>query len=537
MTDRKQLAERMTAQQRNEISAHDHSSAEAGGTILQPSDLVTAESPLVDVRQYGVVGDGTTDDTAALQAAVDAATPRGVLFVPSTFDVRFEETIDIDLEATDEAIMDGTAEQTPFALLCHGRLTPAAGIGDGLHLHHAVEPYVFVRFHEGGGDVETDHALHVTDTLGGVYEGFARFFDGTVFTFTRGDTRLAGVVVDYLRASVVGRELLMAGEPDAPLGAESGVGSIEDVWGLPELGMEFRHVKGLKIDQYENVVGPNLTTRGNRFESCENVIIDKFAVGGSAEIDELVEFRNCRNLQVGAIFAHAMPGTGVVIDSVEHAQFDRIFVNTQGEIGVDYRQTGELETGENRIQIDTMGTAGRCLLIREEVTGSNHYFTGTFVGSNDPTTVETRDAERIVFHDATLEGALGDDPALAIPEENDVYLANVDVDGIEGRPRLQNGMGRATGVTETPNASEWPTGSVVEYTPESGESTTALYQLFPSGWVRLADAPAEFDTSASDNDDSLPGPGLLASIGTLGGAAYLWRQLRDDDIESVESSE
>src|SRR5579883_3358932 len=35
-----------------------------------------------NVKQYGAKGDGTTDDTAAIQAAISAASTGGVIFLP-----------------------------------------------------------------------------------------------------------------------------------------------------------------------------------------------------------------------------------------------------------------------------------------------------------------------------------------------------------------------------------------------------------------------------------------------------------------------
>lgn len=47
------------------------------------------EKNIVNVKDYGAVGDGTTDDTAAIQAAVDDLTSNGVLyFPPSVYNIR-----------------------------------------------------------------------------------------------------------------------------------------------------------------------------------------------------------------------------------------------------------------------------------------------------------------------------------------------------------------------------------------------------------------------------------------------------------------
>lgn len=45
-------------------------------------DLRTADKPVRDVRAHGAVGDGETDDTAAIQAALDGALDGDVIYVP-----------------------------------------------------------------------------------------------------------------------------------------------------------------------------------------------------------------------------------------------------------------------------------------------------------------------------------------------------------------------------------------------------------------------------------------------------------------------
>jgi len=61
---------------------------------LSVKDFITS-GPYIDVRAYGAVGDGVTDDTAALQAALNAAIGKTVLFQPLTYKITSKLTVSL----------------------------------------------------------------------------------------------------------------------------------------------------------------------------------------------------------------------------------------------------------------------------------------------------------------------------------------------------------------------------------------------------------------------------------------------------------
>lgn len=468
----------------SKVPIHDHSSSEHGGDTLRPEDLATKRTPVVDVRSYGVEGDGETDDGEAFQEAVDAATPHGVLHVPYTVDLYFEQSIDVDLGLDDEAVQDGTGEQTRFALLCDGALSPAPGLGDAIHLHHGRFPYVDVRIDGGGESVETDTAIRISDMHGGLFEGYATNYDGTVFEFDNGRTRTAGVTIGNLQTFGCGQPILMhPGPTEETLGGEQGVGEIYNVWDAASVRCPvFQSTRGLSINQYENVVSRGRTEQGVVFEDCTSLTVDKFAVGGSAEVTN-VTFRDIRDVHVGSLFTTHVPGTGVVIDSVEFGNFDRLFVN-DNDIGLMYRQTGSIETGQNRVVVDSMGNRESGLIIHESVTGEDHWFTGNIINNSGPVQVDATDPDRLYMRDMAIYGNSSGN--LVFADGNSVRLDDSHVTSMEGTPKALNGIGQAAAPEERPDPKEWSIGDIVGFRDtENGSGDGVYLRRRTGGWARI----------------------------------------------------
>ena len=86
--------------------------AAGGERRIAASELCMAVCPFIDARAFGVVGDGTTDDTEAVQAALDAGTVSGrsVVLPPGTFKI------------TETLRYGSTSQQSHYSLIGAGSL-------------------------------------------------------------------------------------------------------------------------------------------------------------------------------------------------------------------------------------------------------------------------------------------------------------------------------------------------------------------------------------------------------------------------------
>ena len=92
---------------------------------------VILKSPFIDVRAYGAVGDGATDDTVAIQAAINAATSGQTLWFPTkTFKITTSligTLYDINIEGNG-AILDGSTSTEDTLLTLGGALSTSAAL-------------------------------------------------------------------------------------------------------------------------------------------------------------------------------------------------------------------------------------------------------------------------------------------------------------------------------------------------------------------------------------------------------------------------
>jgi hypothetical protein len=440
-------------------------------------DVVTEDTPFADVRAFGAVGDGVTDDTQAVQDAADAASQHGVLYVPKDFVCRITSTVDIDLGLSDSGIdTEELDEQTRFRLLCDGAFK-FDNPDPGIHLHNGLGPQVFIRM-EGGGDPSNPVAqrgLRVSSMMGGYYNGVAHEYEGEVFSFDPGSA-------NNISMQSVGRLLAFSCGRSIDTGTSSGWGEIGDIWDKdPAEGPIFR-AADLSLNQYENVAD---RTNSPVTFSGPHQWIDKVAVGGSTTAD-LMKLDGANESRFNTILAYAGNGNGLVIDSSSAIYFNLIteLIEDAGLV-ID-------ETGSNATEL-VRGTvyADRCqgpgIRVTDNILGDHIHLEGNVVSCarDGGAGIEIDSTNPRIYLDNLQSycAAQSVDFDASFPANNDIRGRAVDLgrgSGVDGELNVDNGEGVESANAEQPQES-YPTGTLVRFTDTGDGSGTGTYLIGRDG--------------------------------------------------------
>jgi len=432
--------------------------------------------PWCDVTEYGAVGDGVTDDSDAIQAAVNDATPNGVLYLPYGHIFRLESTVDIDLGLSDtEIINEDPDNQTQFDIIGNGSIKPVGQIV-GIHIHHGSEPRAFVRV-EGGGDssnVKNCVAVKVTDMLGGRFSAQGLHYEGRVLQFLPGGTTAYYVSVPFIHTNRCGQAL-----------------HAYDLVGFGDIGMGWDHnsVYGPQIDAVDVQIGTWDCSYEDRTQEAmkiggDAVFANSIEIGKKPEL-AMVELTggskydlNIYNYNSGV----ALTNTGKVTDA-------NITINSSGVAGRELDLQAAVETSK----IEVTSRDGGSNVVRANAPLSDVTISGTAKNGGYGSTPEKQpcillrdyDHSNVMIDDFQINsGSYTED--LSVPSASDVRVSNSNINSIAGDVKTLYGVGESSANAETPTASNWRPGDVVDFVDTGDGSGDGVYLLLPNGtWSQI----------------------------------------------------
>ncbi len=256
-------------------------------------DYWTGKYGIVNVKDFGAVGDGVHDDTQAVQNAFNSMgfQPTGKLYFPrGTY--KITQTLDFNLghfEASDDGnvqVIAGT-----FAIEMDGVLSPQPGIGPAIFIYSGYYPHIQVKAY--GGGQSGDKLVKAEDLLGPYFDISAQLYMGTLlYSDGSGVPNATGT----LRCTLVngGRVIAEHCGQALSLANYNGFGTLDAIWDdTPSSGSVINNLGDLTILSYENAVNASLSTPSLLIESSYSIHLDKVALGTSVPIDYLLEIVNC----------------------------------------------------------------------------------------------------------------------------------------------------------------------------------------------------------------------------------------------------
>lgn len=259
-------------------------------------DYWTGRYNTINVKDFGAVGDGVHDDTAAIQAAFDAmgSQPTGTLyFPPGTY--RTSKTLDFNLGHL-KASYDGTPQAIAgaFAVRMDGVVAPKAGIGAAFFVYSGYYPKLQIRGY--GGGQSGDMLLKAEDLLGPTFFVEGHKYGGTVF-YTDG-TGIPNSGGDTLRCTLVNGGRIIAEQCGQAfyIANYGGFGVIDSVWDDgPAQASEINNAGDVTILHYENSVYGTAPIGNTTFllNAAYSIHLAKLALGTNIAVQSLVRVQSC----------------------------------------------------------------------------------------------------------------------------------------------------------------------------------------------------------------------------------------------------
>ena len=257
-------------------------------------DYWTGRYGTLNVKDFGAVGDGVHDDTAAIQAAYNSMGPKPVgtlYFPPGAY--KTTKTLDFNLgyfEASNDHNPQTIAGT--FALKMYGVLTPDPGIGPAIFIYSGYYPRIQVR--ANGGGQSGDKLVKAEDLLGPYFDvsaqqymGTALYSDGSGVPGSTGTLRCTLVNGGRVIAEHCGQAISLANY--------DGFGTLDNIWDdTPQTGSVVNNFGDLTILSYENFIGATLSSSSSLLiESSYSIHLNKVALGTNVPIDYLLKILNC----------------------------------------------------------------------------------------------------------------------------------------------------------------------------------------------------------------------------------------------------
>lgn len=409
------------------------------GTVdVDVNDLIVKESPWLDVLAYDAVGDGTTDDSTAFQAAIDACPTGGIVFVPpATYRVA---NLVINKPMTFKGVglgskLQAVAAATGYIIKVDGTAAgvvtrTSLGFDGGAHTCNVIIQDLYLEGNDRGASIG---GLYINQADWGTYKNL------TIFNFAREAINcysgLRESIFDNIKTRWCGDGTTY---PNINLNDQAAV-TAESHNNLLFRGLFSIYAVGDHV-QMDTINGKSFNVRNIRFENCQFHGITATSDGsGNNPFDmtytstqkayrifdigtaEGTSITNCLFNPMGL----EVPGIDIATGSNGNPTYTRILNNrimgrydssaTANDIGI-HLQNGALVLAGNTIT----GTSGSSIIVKTD-SGTSLYYGTNYMGGGALSLAGTLHPNSITDSGTTLLGSVSWDSSAANDTETTIF--------------------------------------------------------------------------------------------------------------------